>query len=338
MQRTVWIAGFPSFYGGADTELDHLIDLFRRFGVEVHLVPMHGADPRMRASVIERGCSVHEYKEDIFAGKTVVCFCNGTFLKKLPDIVAAGRPRKVIWFNCMTWLFDPEKQAHKLGLIDYFGFQSEYQKKLLLPQLEQIAPAQVFPYKPYFNAARIQWQYRPWNGYYKIGRISRDDANKFAHDTWRIFERVLVPKNVGKKVYILGYGPNAKRKIGPAPTTLDWLTWSPNSISAEQFYSTIHTMIHKTGGSRENCPRILFEAHAYGVVPVVEHDFAFPELVVHGETGFMGSTSDEMSYYASLLAMNAREHKRMAENGREYLEHNFSNAEACWSPWETWLG
>jgi len=288
----------------------------------------------MKANVIARGCQIHEYGDDIFAGKTVVSMCNGSFLEKLPLIMQNGRPRKVIWFNCMTWLFDREKTAHGNGWIDLFGFESDYQKNLLVPQLEQIRPAKTFLYRPFFNAARIEWRYREWDGCYKIGRISRDDANKFARDTWRIFDRVLVPPHLKKKVYILGYGPKAKERTGPPPDGLDWQTWSPNSIPSAQFYNTIDTMIHKTGGSRENCPRVLFEAYAHGVVPVVERDFAFPELVVDGETGFMGSSSDEMSYHASMLAMNPAEHRRVAENGRRYLEENFFRPEECWGAWE----
>jgi glycosyltransferase involved in cell wall biosynthesis len=334
MSQEVWVAGFPSYYGGADTELDHNIDLWRRFGVDVHLVPMFGADPRMKKSVLERGCKIHEYRDNIFAGRTVVSFCNGRFLEKLPLIMEHGRPAKLIWFNCMTWLFEKEKDAHREGWIDYFGFESEYQKKMLVPQLELIRPVRSFPHKPYFNADRIEWKYREWDGCYKIGRISRDDMHKFAADTWRIFDRVLVPKHLKKKVYILGYGPNAQKRMGPPPAALDWLTWSPNSIPAAQFYNTIDTMIHKTGGSRESSSRVLFETYAYGVVPVVERDFAFPELVVHGETGYMGATSDEMSYYASMLAMNPEEHRRVARNGRRFLNEKLANAETCWLAWQ----
>ena len=140
MPREVWVAGFPSFYGGADTELDHLIDLLVSYGVDVHLVPMFGCDERMKATVVERGCTVHAYRDDVFKDRTVVSFCNGRFLEHLPAIVEAGRPRRVIWFNCMTWLFEREKEAHRNGWIDYFGFQSQYQRNMLTPQLEQIAP------------------------------------------------------------------------------------------------------------------------------------------------------------------------------------------------------
>jgi glycosyltransferase involved in cell wall biosynthesis len=333
MPTPVWVAGFPSTYGGADTELDHVIDLFRLFRVEVNLVPMFGTDEDMLQSVRERGCNIYEYRDDIFRDKTVLSFCNGSFLEHLPRIVETGRPATTIWFNCMTWLFERELEAHRNGWIDLFGFQSEYQKQLLVPLLEQVRPVRTFPYKSFFNAAKVEWRYRPWDGEYRIGRISRDSEDKFAPDAWRIFDRVLVPQGLRKKVYILGYGPNAAAKCGPPPQTLDWLTWSPEAIPATEFYRTIDTMIHKTGGSRESLCRVLLEAYAHGVVPVVENDFAFPDLVIHEETGFMSSDSDEMSYYASLLAMNQPLHRRIAENGRRYLEAGLADPGTCWNGW-----
>jgi glycosyltransferase involved in cell wall biosynthesis len=114
------------------------------------------------------------------------------------------------------------------------------------------------------------------------------------------------------------------------------LTWTPGAIGATEFYNGIDTMVHKTGGSRENCPRTLFEAYSHGVVPVVEYDFGFPELVVHGETGFMGDSSDEMSYYASVLAHTPERHRQMAVNGRELLEQ-MCDPEKCWAGWQAVL-
>jgi len=77
-------------------------------------------------------------------------------------------------------------------------------------------------------------------------------------------------------VYFLGYGDNAAAKCGSPPHGLGWLTWSPNAIPAEQFYGTISTLIHKTGGSRENYCRAVVEAYAQRVVPIVEDDYGFP--------------------------------------------------------------
>lgn len=333
----VWIAGFPSRYGGADTELDHQIDLLRRHDVDVTLVPMFGADDEMKASVVERGCQIVPYRDDVFRGRVVASYCNGELLSRLPRIMDRGRPRRLIWFNCMTWLFDAERRAHAAGWIDAFGFVSRYQQSLLGPQLAAIRSYRSFPYRPYFNVARVEWRYREWSGTYRLGRISRDDGGKFAPDTWRIFDRVLVPPHLAKKVYVLGYGPHAQAKIGSAPGSLDWRTWSPGEIPAGDFYRTIDTMVHRTGGSRESYCRVLIEAYAHGVVPIVEADYAFPELVVDGETGFCAASSDEMSWYASMLAHDPARHRTMAEAGRRHLE-TLSNHEACWAGWREVLG
>jgi hypothetical protein len=300
----------------------------------VHLVPMFGADPDTRRRQLDRGCQVHDYRDDIFRGRVVVSYCNGEFLTHLPRIMSAGRPAKVVWFNCMTWLFDGEREAHRQGWIDAFGFVSEYQRKQLAPQLAAIRPTvPSFEYRPYFDTRAIEWRYRPWDGEYRLGRISRDDMHKFAADTWRIFDRVLVPAGLRKKVYILGYGANAAARIGAAPAAMDWKTWGPNGISAAEFYRTIDTMIHKTGGSRESYCRVVVEAYAHGVVPIVEDDYAFSEIVVHEETGIRTSDSDEMSWWASVLARDPARHRAMAERGRRFLAEQLSGEDVCWKGW-----
>jgi hypothetical protein len=329
---SVWVGGFPSRYGGADTELDHLIDLFRMHGVEVNLVPNWTSDTAMARNVLQRGCHIHEYRPGIFADKVVLSFCNGEFLSRLPEIVAAGRPRRVVWFNCMTWTFDAELAAHAQQWIDLFGFESIYQREYLGPQLAAVSPYRTFDYKPFFNLDRATWAHRPFEGTYRVGRISRDDGGKFAEDTWRIFDRMLVPNGLNKKVYILGYGPNAKAKIGAPPAGLDWLTWSPDAIPSADFYRTIDTLVHKTGGSRESYGRFVVEAYAHGVVPIVEDAFAFGELVLHGQTGFRGTTSDELSHYASLLAFDENRHREMAAAGREFVE-KLCDPHGCFVPW-----
>ena len=87
--------------------------------------------------------------------------------------------------------------------------------------------------------------------------------------------------------------------------------------------------MHKTGGSRESYCRVLVEAYAHGVVPVVENAYAFPELVVHGETGFLAESSAHMSELASELAHDPKRHCRIAHAGREYLEATLCDVESA---------
>jgi hypothetical protein len=80
-RKEIWVAGYPSLFGGADTELDHNIDLWRAHAVDVHLVPLtEWCDPAVRALCDARGCVTHRYEPGVFADKVVVSFCNGEFL------------------------------------------------------------------------------------------------------------------------------------------------------------------------------------------------------------------------------------------------------------------
>lgn len=337
LEKEIWVAGFPSHYGGAGTELDHQIDLWIKNGITVYLVPMPDYHKSIFNSVLERGCRIIEYKDDVFKDKIVASWCNGEFLKKLPIIHEKGKPKKVIWFNCMTWLFDDEKIAHKNGMIDIFGFVSDYQKNILVPQLEKINPhVGSFDYQPYFNYDRIRWSPKPIKNDYCIGRISREDPLKFSKDTWNIFEKVSTPTDINKKVYILGYNDEVESKIGKPPQSLDVTVWEGNDISAEQFYSTIHAMIHKTGGSRESYCRVLIECYAHGSVPIVENNFAFPGLVVNGRTGFLCNSSEEMSYYASVLCSYPEKYYEMLEAGRDFLREMINEKE-CMKAWNELL-
>jgi hypothetical protein len=339
MMREIWVGGYPSFYGGADTELDNAIDLWRMNGVEVNLVPMFGADQKMMRLCEKRGCKTVTYHPAIFKDKIVTSFCNGNFLSRLPEIMENGKPRAVVWFNCMTHTFPLEESAHKNGWIDFHGFVSRYQKSHLEPVLREIRPVVEFEgYQPFFNvnsdSMKVDFEYRPDSvrQWFACGRISRDDYSKFSDDMWNIFYKVCTPRK--KKVFILGYGDNARQRTGLPPNGLDWQTWSPNAIPVREIYKLLHCIIHKTGGSRESYCRIVPEAYAYGVPMIVEKDYAFPDLIIDGVTGFLCRSSDEMSYRASELAFDENKRKNMIFAARDHLLNEIANPGQCWAPWD----
>lgn len=336
--KEIWVGGYPSFYGGADTELDHNIDLWLANGVEVNLVPMHGCDQKMREVCDARGCKTHKYEPGIFKDKIVCSFCNGNFLDALPQIYEKGKPAAVVWFNCMTWTFPKELSAHRAGMITHFGFVSKYQKTWLLKELKAANPNvnELEGYRPYFNldspAQKIKFSYREPKEYFGAGRLSRDDGGKYSSDMWSIFNKVCTPGP--KKIFVLGYGQNAHKKCGSAPPGLDWQTWLPGQIPVSEFYTKVHCIIHKTGGSRESYCRIVPEAFAAGVPMVVEDNYAFPELIVNGHTGYRCKSSDEMAFRASELAFNETRRKHIIEEARCYLANEIASKERCWKAWE----
>lgn len=332
MSREIWVYGFPSTYGGADTELDHLIDLWRRHDVAVTLVTSGPPDGTMLRTVLDRGCRVRGYRPGIFKDRVVLSLCNGEFLRRLPEIHAAGKPAVTCWANCMTWTFPDEIEAHRQGLIDLHLFQSRYQEGMLRPALEAVRPVQSLEgYRPWFNPGRLSFQPSPVTDLFAMGRISRDDAAKFPADLWRTFAKVSSP--VPTKAMVLGYGPNAAAKCGSAPGWLDWQTWQPGAIPAANLYRRLHCLIHRTGGSRENWPRTVIEAMASGVPVIAERDYGLPEMLQDGVTGFLCGSSDEMSFRASELAYNEAGRLAMAEAAhRAFLDQHANEARsmACW--------
>lgn len=326
--REVWVAGLPGDYGGASTELDHFATLLRDDGIRVHIVPVPSASPGAIAAVTRRGYEVTQYADDVFAAKVVVAFCNTEFLLRLPSIVYHGRPRAVVWFSCMADLFALEPPFHEAGWLDYFGFASEYQRRRVEPELSRIRPVRRLDYRPYLDSRRFRWCPRRDPSSFHIGRVSRDDALKFPSNMWITFDNVRVPAGVTKRAFVLGYGAEAAAKTGPPPPWLDTVLWPPRAVDVSVLYSNIDVLIYETGGWVESYCRVVVEAYASGVVPVVQRDFAFPELVKHGETGFLASTSAELSEYATWLAHHHDHRLVMAENGREHLDRCLIDAEA----------
>ncbi len=50
--------------GGADTEVWHTVKLWRRTGLDVHLIPTWGFDDRWRARLDKLGCVIHPTRPD----------------------------------------------------------------------------------------------------------------------------------------------------------------------------------------------------------------------------------------------------------------------------------
>lgn len=342
--REIWIAGYPSYYGGADTELDHQVSLWLSHGVGVHLVPNGDPDPVMRADLAARGAITHTYTPGLFKDKLVVSFCNGPFLERLPRICEEGRPRALIWANCMTFPFAAELECHRRGLIDCFLFQSRYQRDELVKTLGKVRPVrELHGYRAYFDVERWRATFLtsapPANkhDYYGVGRVSRDDGAKYPADLWRTFSRVTSPRPI--KCFVLGFGANARKKCGMPLDHhgLDWMLWPPGAVPAHEFYRRVHTLIHQTGGSRENWPRIAFEAWASGVALLAERDYAWPELIDDGATGMLCRSSDEFAFRASELAFHDDLRQRLVTEAARRLVSEHCDRERSFAPWRDFL-
>lgn len=335
----LWISGAPSRVGGADTELLNNIYLWRKYGIDVHIVPCYGIMDEMKAEMISIGCHFHDHDPSIFKDQIVISYCNGNFLKVLPQIIEKGKPKKVVWFNCMTWLFELEVIAIQNDWIDYHGFVSDYQEGMLTKSIKDRTGKTIKSlkgYKPYFQIKPDMFNDHPPVDEFVLGRVSREDPGKYSSDMWDIFGGVNTGE-YNKRIHIMGYNDKVEAKVRKPPKGLSTTLRKINDIPVTEFYHTLHTLIHKTGGSRESYCRIIPECYAHGVPVIVENDYAFPELVINGVTGFRCNNAQDMIESANLLASDESYRHKIIENARLFLMDQIANDEVCIKPWKELL-
>ena len=312
----LFVHGFPGLYGGAGTELHHQIIAWRHMKVEVHLIPAgpaHG-EP-LYQEMLERGVRIHDPNDFgvVEAGDPVFGFCSAEFLGALPLI--RRRTGRTVFLNCMTWLFEKEKQAAAQGLIAMFLYQNEDVRAGHMAELRSLNddPALRFlVFKPYFWAGRFPFVRKRSGDYFGCGRISRQDADKFAANTLHIYEYFVAPKM--KRGLFLGFDARSEKKIG---RPYDWIRTArdQNEVSQQEFYRHCEIVLQPSD-TTENWPRIGFEAMSSGSVLIVDRRGGWRRMVEHGKTGWLCDHERDFIYYASKMAYEPDLRAEMAEAAR----------------------
>jgi glycosyltransferase involved in cell wall biosynthesis len=333
----VFVIGYPSAIGGANTELWHTVKLWRRFGCDVALLPTWQADPAWQLRLENLGCRTIESQPDDLdqvpglAGGIVVVFCNTRFL------AAAERFRRlgcrVVWLGCMNWLF-PEERLHyrQVGPFARHVFQSRYQHDELTPQLR--------PYgyedgrgriiRGAWDADELAFAPRPHaaGDVFVVGRVSRADPDKFSPTLWKTYGRIPHPI----RARVLGWQQDIQARLGPPPP---WAECFPaGAQTPAQLLHSLHALVQANAAAVENWPRVGLEAMAAGVPLVVDAKGGWQEMIRHGETGYLCTTDDQFAYYAARLAYDEEHRRQLIRQARHALLHELAEPRAIWSQWQ----
>jgi hypothetical protein len=138
----VFFLGYPGPMGGANTECWHTAKVWRQAGIDVTFIPTWGCDPATEARLAAIGCStLHVANAEAlrtlptFAGSIVVGMCNNNVTRARQALLDLRC--RLVWVNCMTFLFPDEAATWRIRPADAYVFQSEFQKneleKHLLP-------------------------------------------------------------------------------------------------------------------------------------------------------------------------------------------------------------
>jgi hypothetical protein len=313
----IFVHGFPGLYGGASTELHHQILVWRRMNVEVHLIPTWPAhNEPLLPEMLELGVIVHNAHDftAIQSGDPILGFCNAEFLNALPII--RQFTRRTVFINCMTWLFDKERESMQNGLIAMFLYQNEEVRIKHMPEL-RIANddpnVRFVTFKPYFDTSRFPYIAERAKEHFGCGRISRQDADKFAKNTLHIYEYFVAPKL--KSGLFLGFDQRSEAKIG---TPFGWIRTArdQNQVSQRDFYAHCEIILQPTD-TTENWPRIAFEAMSSGSVLIVDNRGGWRQIIEHGKTGWLCNHERDFIYYASKMAYEPELRNEIAYQARE---------------------
>jgi hypothetical protein len=367
MVEHLFVCGYPSDVGGANTELWHTVKLWRRFGWGVTLIPTWQADPAWRARLDAIGCETVEMRSEGqgaaagsadsrgaapagqpscraslpnletvpgLPGSVVVALCNTKFLAAAAQFRRLGC--KIIWLGCMNWLFPAERLHYRAeGLFDRHVFQSRYQHDQLVPQLRHYGyeEGRGRIIRGAFDPA--EFPFRPLSHapgeVFTIGRISRAAAEKFSPQTWAIYGRVPHPL----RARVLGWAGEVRARLGPPPSWADCLP--AGAQTPQEFLATLGALVHAGGEAAENWPRVGLEAASAGVPVVADHRGGWREMIRHGQTGYLCQSDDQFAYYTARLAYDEPHRLQIARQARAALETELADPAAIWARWRQLL-
>jgi glycosyltransferase involved in cell wall biosynthesis len=160
-----------------------------------------------------------------------------------------------------------------------------------------------------------------------VGRLSRAATDKYAKNTWAIYGRI----GPAIRARVMAWDRAVEEKLGRPPS---WAECLPALAETPQrFLGSLHVMIQINGEAIENWPRSGLEAMATGVTIIAPDRGGWPEMVRHGQTGYMARTSDEIVEYARRLAADEKHRLELAHAGRRYLEIDLADPETIWAGW-----
>ena len=355
MPQRIFVAGYPSSIGGANTELWHTLKLWRANGLDVTCLQLWDEpDPEWldRVSDIgvksvfstpetlrERG-NPHELRDSI-----VVSFCNSHFLNWIRafDLLRC----KVVWVNCMNWLMPKEQLWLRVcGQFDAYVFQSDYQQAQLSSLIENQCTAGAQPFYPdrfhripgAFDCSEFPFRPRERSpgGPFVIGRLSRSigrpsgevAVRKYPRDLWQQYRAIkaVVPELEAR---VMGWNAGLEERLGTPP---EWVECLPDGAeTSQEFLASLHCMVPGIGCIAENWPRVGLEAMATGVPLVVEDKGGWTEMLPY----FTVPGRREQTRDVAQFARHEEERLSHASACLDLIAKRHIDPTTIWPKWQT---
>jgi glycosyltransferase involved in cell wall biosynthesis len=326
----LFIFGWPSFVGGADTKLAHLLLLLHQHFL-ITVVPnenRHLHNATWTKSFDKRGIkyAMLERLPPKLNGFGL-SMCNDCFFVQRIAHRAKERGLKIIWSSEMMWHHQGELDAVKEGIIDRVLYTSEFQKGCLGPGYGNL-PSNITG--NYIDPSLFPFKKRQ-NVTFTIGRLSRPAWEKYPEDFPVFYEALKLPEI---RFRVMAWNHHLKNKYRWHSFDHRWDLLKEEQESQVEFLQSLDLFVYPLGHTfRESWGRSTVEAMLTGSVPLVPVGHQFHNLIMHGESGFICNDFEDYRHYAHLLYDDYALKTRMAQQCHEHAAARLCNKEEHLKVW-----
>jgi len=308
-RKEIYIFGWPSFLGGADTKLAHLLVLLHR---EYRITVIPNDALRLREEYWTRFMDrlgvrytrLHRLPKRLEGH--ALALCNPRFFTDGWARRAKERGLRVLWSGEMTWPLVGELEAIREGLVDRVLYASEVQRRILARHHGEVSWVTT---GNYIDARAFPFRERG-RGRFTIGRLSRADPEKYPEDFPVFYEALDLP---GARFRVMAWSRALERKYRWHRFDGRWDLLPALAETSRRFLYSLDAFVYPLGHRCvESWGRSVVEAMLTGCVPVVPEGHHFEQLLQDGESGFICGDFLEYQDAVCRLLRDGRFRRRMA--------------------------
>jgi len=338
LSNKLYIFSWPSYYGGADTKLDHTLSILSEF-MDVTCIPNDANQLKQKDwidSLESRGVKFIS-REDFIAlpdnlNGYALSLSNGSFVSGLNLCnLAKSKKLKVCWSSEMMWHFPGELENIKAKNIDVVLYTSEFNRQALEPgYLQANSRIESYIVGNYIDPTKFPYKERK-NKNFTIGRLSRADKEKYSCDL-PVFYESLGLKDV--RYRIMAWNPQVASMYRWHYFGDNWDLLAPNEESTVDFLHSLDLFVYKMGYKfRESWGRSTVEAMLTGCIPIVPSGHNFKEFIIQEKTGFMCDTYEDYRNVCEELQKNPKRRDMISKQASAFAASVICNKDKHTKIW-----
>jgi hypothetical protein len=242
--KKLFIFGWPSGYGGAETKLHHLLPLLcDAFDITVIANTLDDLVPGRWTRCLDQ-LNVRYTRPDILPVRldgVALALCNSCFFSQGFCQFAKSAGLKVVWSSEMMWHHPGEREAIAAGLVDRLLYVSEVQKREL--NYESFCQVPTRMTGNFIDPVEFPFHARK-NQRLTIGRLSRAAPEKFPEDFPVFYEALEVPQ---ARFRVMAWSDELANKYRWHRFDDRWTLLPPQAETQVEFLNSLDLFVYPLG-------------------------------------------------------------------------------------------